>query len=174
MQIEWNKRIKPIGTLLLAGILCLCMIMGGCQSTKKGNAPDFKVLDERGQSVSLSDYQGKPVIVNFWATWCPPCRSEMPAFDNAYKEYKRKIRFMMVNLTTWEETQSVSTVKDFLLDNGYDFPAYFDTKGDAVKKYDVGSIPTTLFVDKNGDLVYKHTGMMSEAQLNDYIEEYLL
>ena len=176
MQIQLNKKTKKILVIALSAILGLGVIVGGIVAafSGKGKAPDFKILNERGQSVQLSDYQGKPVVVNFWATWCGPCQSEMPGFENAYDEYKKDVQFMMVNLTTWEKTNSVSYVKDFLLDKGYDFPVFFDTKGEAADKYNVQSIPLTLFIDENGKLLYKHSGAMSETQLNHYIEKYLL
>ena len=175
MQIKWNKQTKKILIILLCAVFTLGLIIDvvSCAS-KKGKATDFTVLNERGQNVQLSDYKGKPVVVNFWATWCGPCLSEMPHFDSAYEEYKKEVQFMMVNLTTWEETTSISYVKDFLNEKGYDFPAFFDAKGKAADAYDIQSIPLTLFIDKNGNLVYEHTGAMSESQLTNYIEKYLL
>ena len=157
----------------LASVLATAGVLSGATACG-GNAPDFKVVNKSGKSVQLSDYQGKPVVVNFWATWCGPCLSELQAFEDAYYDYRADVQFMMVNLTTWEKTPKISYVKDFLLDNDYDFPAFFDTKGSAEKAYNVKSIPLTLFIDEDGDLVYKHSGAMSESQLNGYIEEYLL
>ena len=177
MKITLNKQKKQILLIVLSAILGLGMILGGLFALLggKGNAPDFTVLNERGQSVQLSDYRGKPVVVNFWATWCAPCQSELPAFESAYEEYKKDIQFMMVNLTTKEDSLgSLSDIKDFVNERGYDFPLYFDTKGEASKAYDgLTSIPVTLFIDKKGDLVYQHVGAMSEMRLIQFIEKYL-
>ena len=163
--------------LLIALAFAIGGAIGGAMGwlgNKKGSAADFKVLNERGQSVQLSDYQGRPVVVNFWATWCKPCLSELPAFENAYSQYKKDVQFMMVNLTTWEDTKSVSYVKEFLMAEEYNFPAFFDTTGEAAETYNMKSIPLTLFIDESGELAYKHSGAMSETQLKNYIEEYLL
>lgn len=176
MKITLNKQKKQILIIILSAVLGVGMILGGLIALLggKGNAPDFTVLNERGQSVQLSDYRGKPVVVNFWATWCTPCQSELPAFESAYEEYKKDVKFMMVNLTTKEDSiGGVSAIKDFISERGYDFPVFFDTKGEASKSYDTSAIPVTLFIDKKGDLVYQHVGAMSEMQLINFIEKYL-
>ena len=176
MKITLNKQKKQILLIIFSAVLGVGMMLGGLIALLgvKGNAPDFTVLNERGQSVQLSDYRGKPVVVNFWATWCTPCQSELPAFESAYEEYKKDIQFMMVNLTTKEDSiGGVSDIKNFIHQNGYDFPVFFDTKGELVKAYDTSAIPVTLFIDKKGDLVYQHVGAMSEMQLINFIEKYL-
>ena len=83
-------------------------------------AVDFTVTDQQGNSVSLSDMKGRPVIINFWASWCSPCRSEMPHFDKMYKEYGNELQFMMVNLTGDSET--VDTASSYIESEGYSFP----------------------------------------------------
>jgi thiol-disulfide isomerase/thioredoxin len=135
---------------------------------KAETADDFTVLDINGNEVKLSDNFGKPIVVNFWATWCGPCKSELPAFENIYKENKDDVVFMMVNLTDgYRET--TDTVKDFISQGGYTFPVYFDTSYDAADAYRVNSIPMSLFIDKNGNLVKKQVGAMSESSLKQYI-----
>ena len=84
-------------------ILCLLLLvclLSGCKSNPpiSGTAPDFAVLNASGKQVELSDYFGKPIVVNLWATWCPPCKAELPYFDNAYNRYGQ-VQFLMVNLT---------------------------------------------------------------------------
>ena len=115
-------------------------------------APDFTVYDKDGKPVKLSDMKGTPVVLNFWASWCPPCKAEMPEFDEIAKEYAGKVEFMMVNLTDGvQETQEKAQA--FIDSMGYTFPVYFDKDSDAAYKYGVQSIPTTIFIDANGDLV---------------------
>ena len=134
-------------------------------------APDFTVRDENGENVSLSDQRGKPVAINFWASWCPPCKSELPAFDQAAKDYP-DITFMMVDLTDGSrETQTIA--RAFLLDNGYTFPVYYDLDLDAVYSYQIYSIPLTVFVDAEGVLVNSHIGAMSEETLRQYLDQLL-
>ena len=101
----------------------------------QSKAPDFTVINNNGDEVKLSDYIGKLVVVNFWATWCGPCASELPAFDNAYEKYKDEVEFLMVNLTDGY-SETVDKVKKYVKDNGYTFPVYYDTKYSAFKKCD--------------------------------------
>jgi len=127
-------------------------------------APDFTVYTKDGSAVKLSDMRGKPVILNFWATWCGPCKMEMPHFEKAYKEYKDKIEFMMINPTDgYNDTHK--SVDKFINDNGYTFPVYRDTKSDAITKYGISAFPTTFFIDSNGYLLGYYTGTMNEETL---------
>ncbi len=132
---------------------------------------DFMVYDKNGNEVYLSDYAGKPIVVNIWATWCGPCRSELPYFNTVYNELGDDVVFMMVNCTSGRETQSV--VEKFVKDNGYDFPVYFDKKYKANNAYNVRGIPTTLFIDRDGKLVHTEVGSMSEDELRDFIDDIL-
>jgi len=134
--------------------------------TEPAMAPDFTVLDMNGNSVKLSDYFGKPIIINFWATWCGPCKSEMPAFNKLYEEYKDEIHFLFVNLTDGSR-DTVESVKQFITNEGYTFPVYFDTTMEAATTYGAYSIPTTFCIDNNGIPVHSQMGAMSE----DYIEQ---
>ena len=132
-------------------------------------APDFTVTDGGGNRVSTADLSGKPVILNFWATWCPPCRSELPAFDKLYRQYGNEVSFMMIDLTDgYRET--VEGVKKFMSENGYTFPVYYDTEGSAAEAYNVSSIPFTVAVGRNGNIVGTHLGAMSEAVLEKLIK----
>ena len=106
-------------------------------------APDFTVLDADGQEVRLTDMRGTPVVLNFWASWCPPCKSEMPDFEEASKTYEGKVAFMMVNLTDGGR-ETVDTAKAYIEEQGYTFPIYFDTQQEAAIGYGVVSIPTTI------------------------------
>lgn len=130
---------------------------------------DFTMLDFTGNSVKLSDYFGKPIIVNFWATWCGPCQSEMPAFDTLYQNYKDKVHFIMLNLTDGSR-DTVENVTKFIEDAGYSFPVYFDTSMEAAYTYSAYSIPMTLFITSDGQLAHTQMGAMSEDTLEKYVE----
>ncbi len=134
-------------------------------------AVDFTVQDWEGNQVSLSDYYGKPIVVNFWATWCGPCKSELPAFDNAYAEYQDEITFLMVNMTDGY-SETVAGTKQFIEENGYSFPVYFDTSYEAYQAYGVTAIPMTLFIDADGKLITSQLGAMSESTFTGYLQEY--
>ncbi|MDE6685898.1 MAG: TlpA family protein disulfide reductase [Lachnospiraceae bacterium] len=138
-----------------------------------GTAPaaDFTVQDWEGGQVSLSDYYGKPIVVNFWATWCGPCKSELPTFEDAYAEYQDEITFLMVNMTDGY-SETVDGTKQFIEENGYSFPVYFDTSYEAYQAYGVTAIPMTLFIDADGKLITSQLGAMSESTFTGYLQEY--
>lgn len=127
-------------------------------------APDFTVEDAEGNDVRLTDFLGKPILVNFWASWCGPCKSELPAFDAAYQKYGDDIQFMMVDLTDgYQET--LVKAKSFVKENHYTFPVFFDTGGSAVSAYGLYSIPVTVAINAEGEIVSSMTGAMSEGRL---------
>ena len=132
-------------------------------------APDFTVYDKDGNAVKLSDFRGKPTIVNFWASWCGPCKSEMPDFQEIYAEYGSKINFLMVNLTDgMQETKE--SAKAFLDSTGYTFPVYYDLNQDAAATYGVYSIPATYFFDAEGHGVTYGRGALDLGTLLKGIE----
>lgn len=137
-------------------------------------APDFTVLDYDGADVTLADRlaDGKPIVLNFWATWCGPCKSELPAFDKAAAEYADKVTFMLINLTDGQR-ETPDGVKEFMEDNGYTFPVYFDTEYSAAIPYGANSIPLTYFVTSNGEVVGGYRGAMPEETLYDSLEQLL-
>ena len=130
-------------------------------------APDFTVYDTDGNPVSLSDYFGKPIVLNFWASWCGPCKAEMPDFEEVYNERGEEIQFLMVNCTGGRET--LETAKTFLDGSGYTFPVYFDTASEGAMAYGTYSIPMTFFIDREGNLVAYVQGMTSADVLEQGI-----
>lgn len=132
-------------------------------------APDFKFLNMDEEEVYLSDYFGKPIVLNFWATWCGPCQMEMPYFDAAYKQYGNDINFLIVNLTDGSR-DTVESAKSFVNEKGFSFPIGFDTEYDGVYTYGVSSIPMTLFIDKDGVIQAYQIGTIDEGVLNEQLE----
>lgn len=139
------------------------------QAEQSTPAPDFTVMDKDGNEVKLSDFRGKPVVLNFWASWCGPCKSEMPDFEVAYGKYQESIHFLMVNLTDgFRET--VETASSYVGEEGYTFPVYYDTKSDAANTYQVYSVPTSYFIDAEGNMVAWSQGMINSEQLQQGID----
>lgn len=110
-------------------------------------APDFTLQDLNGQSVSLSSFRGKPVLLNFWATWCPPCRKEMPELQEFHRRYGDQVVLVGVN---WGE--GTSTVKRFLDQLGVSYPNLIDERGTAFVLYRLTGIPESYFIDPEGYL----------------------
>jgi len=138
-------------------------------SEEPADAPDFTVETAEGIRARLSDISGKPVIVNFWASWCPPCKSELPYFQEAYNEYGDRIQFMMVDLTDgYRETDL--TVQQFIKETGYTFPLFYDRQGNAAEAYDIYSIPVTLGITSEGKLKYSKTGALRAEELDEIIK----
>ena len=134
------------------------------ESISENLATDFTVTDAAGNEVRLSDFRGKGVIVNFWASWCGPCQAEMPHFQKAYEEYGEDVTFLMVNMSTLFGDTKADAEK-ILADGGYTFPVYYDTMGECAYGYGITAIPMTIFVDQNGNLVSAKSGMISEEDL---------
>ena len=110
---------------------------------------DFTALDYNGNTVKLSDYVGKPVVLNFWATWCGYCKQEMPDFDRAAKDFP-DVTFLMVNATDGV-SETVASAKKYVEDEGYEnFTVLFDTKSEAQITYGINAYPTTFFIDETG------------------------
>lgn len=132
------------------------------------SAPDFTVMDENGSEVSLSDYFGKPIVLNFWASWCHYCKEEMPDFNRAYHKYP-DVHFLMVNVTDGRQ-ETLASAKAYVEDAGYDFPVLYDTELDAAITYGATGLPMTVFIDSNGDLFTYASGMISGEALEQVID----
>ena len=131
--------------------------------------PDFTVYDLAGNPVQLSDYFGKPIILNFWASWCGPCRSEMPHFEEKYLALKEDVAFLMVNMTD-NSRETVEVASKFIADAGYTFPVLYDTASSAAITYGVYSLPTTYFINAEGYGIAKATGAINAANLQQGID----
>lgn len=138
-------------------------------TSKKVVAPDFSVYNVEGEKVQLSDFIGKPIILNFWASWCGPCKGEMPAFQAKFEEYGDDVHFLMINLTDGEK-ETAEGAYTFILDQEYTFPVYFDTASEAVSGYGIRSIPTTFFIDAEGYAIAQATGAIDAETLQKGID----
>ena len=146
---------------------------GEIQAPQKGfSAPDFTLQTFEGESFNLSDLRGKAILVNFWASWCPPCRSEMPAMQRVYEDFQdQDFLVLAVNSTHQDNLGDAITFAQY---HKLDFPILLDQDGSAGRSYDVRSLPTSFFIDPDGiiqDVVVG--GPMSEALLRIRAEQLL-
>lgn len=145
---------------------------------KKLPAYDFQLKDQYGNLHKLSDYKGKVVFLNFWATWCPPCREEMPHIEEIYKEYgynKNDVVILGAASPTTPENpspqdESEEKIKAFLTKNNYTFPVVFDVKGEIFKNYYINAFPTTFMIDKEGNIMGYIAGGLSKENMKKIIE----
>lgn len=135
-------------------------------------APEFNLETPQGEKMNLSDLRGRPVLINLWTSWCPPCRSEMPALNRVYREYREQgFEILAVN-STWQDKQEDAI--SFAEELGLEFPILLDLDGKVSQLYQLRSLPTTFFIGRDG--VIREVvigGPMSEALLRIRVEELL-
>ena len=138
-------------------------------------APDFKLIDQYGISHSLSEYRGKVVFLNFWATWCPPCRAEMPAIQEIFEESLEQedddLVILGVAFPGFGRETTEQGVRDFLQENGYTYPVVMDTGGTLIAPYYITAYPTTYMIDRDGNIYGYVTGSLSKENMEDIIAQ---
>lgn len=142
-------------------------------------APDFTLVDQFGNSHTLSEYKGKTVFLNFWATWCGPCRMEMPYIQKVYEEYGSNggdvIILGVANPKTEEYPNnsdvSQEEVEHFLSENGYTYPVVMDLDGSIFAAYGIQAFPTTFMIDKNGNVYGYAPGSLGEDMVRSIIRQ---
>lgn len=152
----------------IIGIIFLMISLVSFSNNVK--APDFNLKDQYGVVHSLENYKGKVIFLNFWATWCPPCKKEMPDIENIYKEYgKNKKDVVILGVNSEKENE----VKKFLKDKGYTFPTVIDENSEVMRKYFIQAFPTSFVIDKEGNVYGYVMGGLTKEQIKQVIEEVL-
>ena len=146
------RKLIVVGTAILG--LSLASMSSVAKPTSGEQSPDFTLKSRDGGNIKLSEQRGNIVLVNFWASWCGPCREELPAFEELYQEYQDMgVEILAVNVDDEAEKANV-----LLQDIEVSFPVLFDTAGDVSKLYDVNAMPTTVLVDRDGNVRLLHPG----------------
>ncbi|MBA7628305.1 Thiol-disulfide oxidoreductase ResA [subsurface metagenome] len=174
MGTWWQRNWLPyrwVALGLLVVTLLGPLITQGCTPAIDTNvgelAPAFTLTDLRGKQVSLNDFQGKTVILNFWATWCPPCRAEMPEIEALYQEYKdRGVVIIGVDIQETEQE-----VRQFVQENGYSWTFLLDTSGRVAANYKIVALPTTFFLDTEGLIQTVYIGSMTKREMETKLTE---
>jgi len=158
---------KRIGPVFL--VLCLCLPGASCTPVKK-KAPDFNLTDINGKPVRLSDYQGKVVILDFWATWCPPCRKGIPDFNVLYSNYRGKgLEILGIAVDEGGKDSVQQGMQEHAITIGY--PILIGT-AEVQKSYGgIEAIPTTFILDKEGNIVAKYVGLQDKATFVKHLDK---
>lgn len=136
-------------------------------------AIDFTLYDQYGKEHSLSDYKGKTIFLNFWATWCPPCKAEMPDIQKLYESYGAdgEVVILGVAAPNFGNETDEDGIKAFLKENGYTYPVLMDTTGELFMQYGISSYPTTFMIDKEGNVFGYVSGQLSEDMMKSIIRQ---
>ena len=157
--------------LVLGGVVAAVLLTsGGSKSTVRTAAPaiDLPNLDESKPNIKLSDFKGKPVLVNFWATWCTPCVQEMPMLEDAYRRSGSgaKVAFLGVDRQDFRPD-----AQSFGRRTGVTYPSAYDRDGVLDGAYRLRGMPTSVFIDKDGRIVRQVTGPLTKAQLDEQLKQ---
>ena len=137
-------------------------------------APDFTKQDQYGNEHTLSDYRGKVVVINFWATWCSPCRAELPDIQEVYEEYgsnQEDVIILGMTFPNMDKEQSKEGILDFIETQGYTFPTLFDESMELAYQYYINAFPTTFFINKDGTVEGYANGMLTKETIQELIEK---
>ncbi|MBN8636589.1 MAG: redoxin domain-containing protein [Anaerolineae bacterium] len=151
--------------ILIVGLLAVSTSMNTATG-RVGSAPDFTATTLTGETVRLSDYRGQIVMLNFWATWCPPCRAEMPAIERAYERFSEQ-GVMVLAINNGETSAEIAPFATTL---GLRFPVVLDTDRRLQTAFGMTGYPTSLFIGRDGEIYATHTGGLSSSQLTNYLE----
>ena len=155
--------MKKLKRILLASMILLFIAPSVYADNIKGPAPDFTLKSRSGENIKLSELRGEVVMINFWASWCAPCRKEMPLLEVLYKKYS-DLGFVLLAVNVEEDP---SKAEDLLRDIPVTFPVLYDNSNKVSKLYKVIAMPSTVIIDRDGKLRYLHRGY-----LPGYEEEY--
>ena len=159
-----NKMKRIVSALLFIGVFfsTIGLVAAEDIGTEVGQkAPDFKLITSDGETVQLSDFKGKRVLLNFWASWCPPCREEMPDLERFYQDKDAVV--LAVNLTNMEMNKK--TVNEFIETYGLTFPVLMDEEGQVSRLYRISPIPTTYMIDTKGIIGQRVYGPLNYEQM---------
>lgn len=167
---SWRRVVTLLAILALTLVACRAEDPGDPQGINQGNrARDFALETLDGTQVSLKDHEGKVVLINFWATWCAPCKAEIPDIQAAYDRYRDE-GFVVLGVSVEEPREVVKPFVDAL---GVTYPVLLDEKGQVMKTYRALGLPMSTIVDPEGVIQVRHIGYMTAAQLDSYLEQLL-
>ncbi len=154
-------------------IMFLLLVFGsiGCAGPAEGTTvgkrlPQFTLGSLGGQSITVGASNNNVIVLNFWATWCPPCRSEMPELNEFALQYNGKVTFYGINVS-----EEFGVVNNFMYKNGYSIPILLDSDGTVGNLFKIQYLPTTIVVDTNGVIRYRKSGPVTKKELEDVVSQ---
>lgn len=140
---------------------------------RKFDHTKIEFTDEEGKTISLSHQMGRPMVINMWATWCEPCKEELPDLQKAWEEYQEEIDFYLVNATYSQPTETEEAVSEFKAEMDLNVPIYYDVDFSTMIAMKANFLPTTLFVNAEGEVVHHQLGLLSAEEIESYIQRIL-
>lgn len=152
----------------------LALSFGACAKNKSAKkeveAPEFTLTLKNGEEVSLKSFKGKALLLHFWATWCPPCRMELPMLQELYEKIRENESVDMLCVCTSDRE---SSFKNFLLDYGYTFKSALDETGEVASSYNALGLPTSVLINPDGKIEKVHVGAMNRNAMSAFLEPYI-
>ena len=173
--LPYRSTTRPRWTLLALGaalaivaLLAYGLVLGNRTQVATGPAPDFTLVTFEGETLRLSDYRGTPVILNFWSSWCIPCRTEMPLLETTWQQYRDEIRFVGV---AYVDTEAGALA--FLETYGVTYPNGPDLGSQISDAYRIKGVPETFFIDRTGEVIGVKVGPLTPSELNGWMAQLL-
>jgi len=166
MGAPGKAHISPLVAIVAIFSICLSFSFALAGQVEVGGpAPEFRLESLRGSSLSLESFKGKVALLNFWATWCAPCRIEMPDLEKAYRE-NRKYGFVVIGVNV---LQSADKIRGFIHKQKITFPVALDGDGKIMKLYKAGALPYSVLIDRKGNIRRTHVGLLDDSVLDEWI-----
>ena len=163
-----SKHISQKFLVFSAVLILTALLLAGCSGVRTGSeAPDFTLTDLEGNQVTLSDFRGKNVFLNFWASWCEPCVAELPDIEQIYQDFRNK-DLIVLTVNTGEDS---ATVKELIESEGYSFFVLLDSNLDTARLYKASQIPASFFINKEGIVVSQKEGLMTKEEMTAEIDK---
>ncbi|MGM0471078.1 MAG: TlpA family protein disulfide reductase [Bacillota bacterium] len=178
--MKFSKQLKLVILFILVVSL---LVLAGCSFNKRNanqsqdrpvkakvdfKAPNFTLPTLKQKQINLSDYKDRVILINFWATWCPPCRAEMPYIQQLNEEMSDKVKILAINVR-----EKPTQVKEFIKKNNYNFTILMDQEAEVANKYLVRGVPKTIVINRNGIIKGEHVGSMNLEQMKSLINQAL-
>ncbi len=170
MSLKQKPRGRLLAVAAIVAVVAVTAVLVSSGEEAPGDpAPEIALPDFDGNTVRLADFQGQPLVVNYWASWCIPCLAEMPGFEAVYQSHKGQVAFLGINLA--DDPVGAQHVRE---STGITYPVAVDADGKSFEAFGAFGMPTTVFIDPDGYIIEMYTGELTAQELDERIEKYFL